>query len=140
MARLQATLDSERTARRNVEAELGRVRQQGMSDAEKAIDAARAEGRAEAERAAALVVAGAEFRVAAAGRIANPEAALAALDLAKLVDANGQPDKRAIAKLVDQLAAVPPPPAPGGHVPPGPREIPANGDTDWLRAIKRPTR
>jgi hypothetical protein len=109
-----------------------------MSEAEKAVAAARAEGRAEAQREASLRLAAAEFRAAAAGRIANVDAALGVLDLAKLVDANGEPDSKAIAKLVEQLAAVPPPPPAPGHVPAGPRQTaPDNGDNDWLRRVRR---
>ena len=102
---------------------------------------AREEGRAVAEREANLKLAAAEFRAAAAGKIANPDAALSALDLTKLLDAKtGDPDPKAIAKLVDQLAAVPPAPPPPGHVPTGPRGEPANGNTDWLRTIARTPR
>jgi hypothetical protein len=139
LARLQATLDAERRDRKTLEAELAKARQGQMSDAEKAIAAARAEGKADAEAAAALRLAAAEFRAAAKDRIANPEAALAVLDLSKLVDAKThEPDTKAIAALVDQLAAIPAPPPPPGHVPPGPRQpAPANGDTDWLRSVKR---
>jgi len=108
-----------------------------MSDADKAVAKAREEGKAEAERAANLKLAAAEFRAAAAGKIANPEAALAALDLARLLDKSGEPDAKAIAKLVGELAAVPPPPPPPGHVPTGPRSPAENGDRDWLRSVTR---
>jgi hypothetical protein len=96
-----------------------------------AIAAAREQGRAEAAREAALRLAAAEFRAAATGRLANPDAALGVLDLSKLVK-DGEPDKAAIGEVVDQLAAVPPPP---GHVPAGPRS-PGNdgGGGDWVRA------
>ena len=92
-----------------------------MTEQEKAIAKAREDGKAEAAQAAALVVAAAEFKVQAAGKIANPDAALAALDLARLLR-TGSPDKNAIGELVGQLAAVPPAP---GHVPAGPRAPPA---------------
>jgi hypothetical protein len=117
-----------------------------MSDAEKAIAAARAEGKAEAEAAAARALAGAEFRIMAAGKLVNADAALGALDLGKLLDKNGQPDKAKIAALVEQLAAAPAAPAgpaqpgPRGAIPPGPRTAapPGAGDGDWLRNIQRP--
>jgi hypothetical protein len=105
-----------------------------MTEAEKAIAAAKAEGRAEAAKEASLRLVAAEFRAQAAGKIANPDAALAVLDLSKLIGSDGEPDKKAVGELVDQLAAVPPPP---GHVPPGPRGEPANGSSDWLRQIGR---
>jgi hypothetical protein len=145
LARVQATLDQERTMRREAEAQLERAKAAGLSDHEKAVAAARAEGRAEAESAAARALAGAEFRIMAAGKIASPEAALGALDLGKLLDKNGQPDKAKIAALVEQLAAAPAPPAPPappgprGAIPPGPRApAPGAGDGDWLRNIQRP--
>jgi hypothetical protein len=110
-----------------------------MTDAEKAIAEAKAAGRAEAAQEANLKLAAAEFRAKAAGRIANPDAALAALDLAKLLGKNGEPDTAAIAALVEQLAVVPPPPPAPGYIPPGPREpSPPGGDeTDFIRQIRR---
>ena len=99
-----------------------------MTDAEKAIATAREEGRAEAAQEHARELAAAEFRAQAAGRITNPDAALAVLDLAKLLK-DGKPDKTAIGKLVDQLAVVPPPP---GKVPAGVRDPGGNGAIDWL--------
>jgi|SRR5580693_1590391 hypothetical protein len=133
-AELRAALDQERNARKELETELAKLRAQGMTETERAVAKAREEGKAEAAHAAALVVAAAEFRVQAAGKIADPEAALAVLDVAKLLDGKDQPDKVAIGKLVGQLAAVPPAP---GHVPPGPRDPGGNGDGDWLREQMR---
>jgi hypothetical protein len=128
-------LEAARQRVRDLEAELSRVREQGMTEQEEAVAKAREDGRAEAAQSAALILAAAEFKVQAAGRIANPDAALAALDLARLVK-DGQPDKDAIGELVGQLAAVPPA---AGHVPAGPREPAAAGGGDWLRAIGPPT-
>ena len=113
--------------------ELTKLRQQGLTDAEKAIAKAKEEGRAEAAAEHARQLAAAEFRAQAANRLADPEAALAVLDLEKLVK-DGQPDKKAIGKLVDQLAAVPPPP---GRVPPGPMPGAPNPEHDWLRDVQR---
>lgn len=127
-AELRAALKEEREARKKLEADMAKLQQQGMTDAEKAVAAARAEGRAEAAQEHARELAAAEFRAQAAGRIANPDAALAVLDLAKLLK-DGRPDKTAIGKLVDQLAVVPPP---AGKVPAGARGEPGNGATDWL--------
>lgn len=134
IARLTASLEEERRQRIEAKKELDRLRAEGMSDAEKAIAKAKEEGRAEAAREHSLSLAAAEFRVQAAGKLVNPDAALAVLDLAKLVK-DGEPDKKAIAKLVEQLAAVPPPP---GRVPPGPRDPGGNGAADWLGdAVRR---
>jgi len=137
LARLTAALDAERAKAARIEAELAQLRQQSMTDAERAVAQARAEGKAEAEAAAALKVVAAEFRARAAGRLANVEAALGVLDLAKLLK-DGEPDTKAIDALVAQLAAVPAPPPEPGRVPPGPRQpVPANGDNDWLRNVRR---
>jgi hypothetical protein len=138
---LQTALNAERARARDLERQLAEAKASGMSEADKALAKAKEQGRAEAERAANLKLAAAEFRAAAAGKIANPDAALTALDLTKLLDdKTGEPDPKAIAKLVDQLAAVPPAPPPPGHVPTGPRTEPANGDRDWLRTIARTPR
>jgi hypothetical protein len=129
-----AALAAERKRVGELEAELASLRQQGMTDAEKAIAAAREEGRAEAAAEHARALAAAEFRAQAAGRITNPDAALGALDLGKLLGTDGSPDKNAIGALVEQLAAVPPP---GGRVPPGPRDSGNGGGADWVRAAGR---
>jgi hypothetical protein len=100
-----------------------------MTEQEKAVAKAKEEGRAEAAAEAARGLAAAEFRAQAARRITNPEAALAVIDLAKLLK-DGKPDTKAIAALVEQLAAVPAPP---GKVPAGPRDPGSNGgNADWM--------
>jgi hypothetical protein len=136
MARLEAALADARKQREDVQKELDKLRGQSMTEQEKAVAAAREEGKAEAERAAALKLVAAEFRIAAAGKLANPDAALAALDLAKLLDPkSGEPDAKAIAALVDQLAVVPPPP---GQIPAGPRVPVPAADGDFIRQIRGP--
>jgi hypothetical protein len=139
---LEAALADERRRNKDLADRLAKLEQAAMSEAEKAVakarEEAKAEGRAEVQGETARMLAAAEFRIAAAGRLANPEAALAALDLGKLLDADGKPDKKAIAALVDQLAVVPPP---GGTIPAGPRgDQPPNGNDDWLRNVGRPQR
>ncbi len=137
LAKVTAALEEERKARKRLETDLAKAQQQGMTDTEKAIAEAKAAGRAEAEQEAGLKLVAAEFRARAAGRIANPDAALAALDLAKLMGKNGEPDTRAIEALIEQLAVVPPAPPPPGYIPPGPRlDVPPE-DNDWLRQIRR---
>jgi hypothetical protein len=140
VARLRATLDGERQARKDAEQKLAAAQAASMSDQEKAIAAARAEGKAEAEQAAAQRLAAAEFRIAAAGRIANPEAALGVIDLSKLVQKNGEPNRQAISALVEQLAVVPNGAQPGGNhvIPTGPRQSAPAADGDWLRQVARP--
>jgi hypothetical protein len=139
LAALRQALDAERAQRAEVQKALDKLRQDAMSDQEKALAAAKAEGRAEAAQEAALLVAAAEFRLAAKDRLVNPDAALAALDLGKLLDAHGKPDTKRIAALVDQLAAVP---APSGHIPAGPRQGSNNGSGggDWLRTVAQRAR
>jgi len=133
VARLEATVAQLRREAHDRDTELTKLRQQGLTDAEKAIAKAKEEGRAEAAAEHARALAAAEFRAQATSRLADPEAALAVLDLEKLVK-DGQPDKKAIGKLVDQLAAVPPPP---GRVPPGPMPGAPNPEHDWLRDVQR---
>ena len=101
---LRGALVKERRLRKAAEVELARLRQQHMSDDEKALQAARAEGRAGAFRAAGLRVAAAEFRALAAGTLANPAAALEVLDLSRFVNDEGEVDVAGLTAVVDKLA------------------------------------
>jgi hypothetical protein len=135
---MRATLDQERLARKDAEAKLAAAQQASMTEQERAVATARAEGKAEAEALAAQRLAAAEFRILAAGRLANPEGALAVIDMSKLVQKNGEPNRQAIAALVEQLA--PQQAAGNGHViPAGARTAPAPaaGQGDWLRNVSR---
>ena len=127
LTKLRAVLDDERKQRKAAEAKLDKLTREGMTEQEQAIANAKAEGKAEAAAEHARALAAAEFRAQAAGKITNPDAALAVLDLSKLVK-DGKPDTTAIAAVVAQLAAVPPPP---GHIPAGPRQPSPNGG-DWM--------
>jgi hypothetical protein len=131
LARLNAALEAERQQRREIEQQLAAARQQGMSEQEKAVDAAREEGRRQAAHDAGLRVAAAEFRAAAAGRLGDVDAALEVLDLSAFVDEDGQVNRRRLTALVEKLAAALPPGT--GRVPAGPM---GNGpaDGDFLRA------
>jgi hypothetical protein len=128
LAKLRAVLDDERKQRKAAETKLDKLTRDGMTEQEQAIAAAKAEGKAEAAAEHARALAAAEFRAQAAGKITNPDAALAVLDLGKLVK-DGKPDTAAIAAVVAQLAVVPPPP---GHIPAGPRQPSPNGGGDWM--------
>lgn len=131
--RLQAALDSERKQRAALEREMAKLRQQGMSEQEKAVAAARDEGRAEAIKAAGLKLAAAEFKAAAAGKLTDPAAAAEVLDLSRYVDAEGEVDSAGIAALVGKLVAqLQPGAGQPGRVLPGPRPVTADGD--FLRA------
>jgi flagellar biosynthesis/type III secretory pathway protein FliH len=131
-AELEAALAAERQKSKDLEQRLARIERANMTEQEKAVATAREEGKAEAAAEHAQELAAAEFRAQAAGRVANPDAALAVLDLAKLLK-DGKPDKKAIGALVEQLAAVPPPP---GRVPAGPRDG-GNANGDLFRDIMR---
>jgi len=135
-AALERSIGDERRQRLALQKQLDELHQQNMSDQEKAVATAKAEGRAEAEHEAALHLAAAEFRFAAAGRIADPGAALELLDVAKLLT-DGQPDPKAIAAAIERLAGpAPEPPRNGARVPAGPRQS-QGADGDILRAALR---
>lgn len=129
LAKLRAVLDDERKQRKAAEAKLDKLTRDGMTEQERLIAEARAAGKAEAADEHARALAAAEFRAAATGRLAEPDKALARLDLGKLVK-DGAPDKAAIAEAVADLAAVPAAP---GHVPPGPRSTTPPGSGDFFR-------
>lgn len=103
-------LDEERSARkaaekqaRDAQAELDKLRQASMSDTEKAVAKARAEGKAEAFQDATTRLVRAEVRAAAANKLADPSDAIGLLDLDSFVDANGEVDTKAITSAIDAL-------------------------------------
>jgi hypothetical protein len=104
---LRGALANERRRRKAAEIELAKLRQQHESDDEKALQAARDEGRAEAFKAVGLRVAAAEFRAVAAGKLADPDAALEVLDLSRFVGDEGEVDLAGLTTIVDKLAAPP---------------------------------
>lgn len=136
LARAEAALAAERKARQAAEARASKVEQQHMSDQERAVAQARGEGRTEALREAATQMAAAEFRAAAAGKLADPSGALEFADLGKFVSEDGSIDRRAITAAVDKLAASLGPVAQpaGAKVPPGPRQPDAQPD-DFIRSV-----
>lgn len=96
----------EQRAKENAAAakELEQFRQQSMTDTEKAVDAARNEGRAEGARTASERIARAEIRAAAAGRNVDVEALLEGVDPKRFLDDDGEPDTKAIAAWMDRVA------------------------------------
>jgi hypothetical protein len=100
--------------------ELERLRQESMTETEKAVAAAKAAGRSEAlaEVGGQLVVS--SLRAAAAGRINAKvlDAVLANLNVAAFMGDNGQPDHAAITAFVESIA---PPPAEQQEESPDPR-------------------
>jgi hypothetical protein len=92
-------------ANANAARELDQLRQSSMSDQEKAVEAARAEGRALAMREAASSLIDAEVRLHATGRSIDVDTLLDGLDRARFVDATtGQPDRAAIKAWVEKVA------------------------------------
>jgi hypothetical protein len=139
----EAALEAERRKNRELETRLATLEQASMTEQEKAVRKAHADGVAEATATAARRLAATEFRYAAAGRIADPAAALELLDVGKLLDEHGEPDSKRIAAAVDRLAGPPPDPAANGHqhqprtVPAGPRPpaAPPAGGGDFIRSV-----
>jgi hypothetical protein len=116
---LESALAEERKLKREAESKLSKLEKEHMSETEKAIAQAKDEGRQEAVIAAGRRLAAAEFKAQAAGKIADPAAALELFDLSKFVGSDGEPDSAAIARLVERLTPAMAPPAP--KVPAGPR-------------------
>lgn len=86
--------------------ELDEFRRQSMSEQERAIEAARAEGRAEAAAQLGGRLAEAEFRAVAAGRMSDDQLStlLEGVNLARFVGENGEIDRAAVARFVDGIA------------------------------------
>lgn len=84
--------------------ELEQLRQQSMTDQEKAVAVARNEGRAEALREAATALVDAEVRIAAAGRQIDVAALLEGLDRTRFVDDDGRPKSDAIKAWIEKVA------------------------------------
>ena len=102
----RAAHKAERTARLALEARLADLEKAQMTDSEKAIAAAREEGKKEALAAVNSRLMASEVRVAAAGKLANPELAAKLLDLSTFaVDESGNVDGKAITSAIDVLLA-----------------------------------
>lgn len=87
--------------------ELETLRAQSMTDQEKAVAAARTEARAEALREFGTSRVDDAIRVAAAGRNIDVDGLLEALDRARFIGENGEPDRAAIAAWIDRIAPKP---------------------------------
>ncbi len=109
-------LDEERNARktaekqaRDAQAELDKIRASSMSDQEKAVAPAKAEGRDEALKTANERLVRAEVKAAAAGKLADPGDALGLLgDLTTFIDKTGDVDTKAITSAIDELVKTKP--------------------------------
>jgi hypothetical protein len=142
----KAALEAERKARRaadkrlkDLEAELDQFRQSQMSETEKAIAQAKAQGRKEALVEATNRLARAELRAVAAGKLADPDDAAALIgDLSEFVTADGDVNTKAMTSAIDALVKAKPYLAPQVAKPaplPGGGATPSNGFSmdDFIR-------
>lgn len=86
--------------------ELEALRATSMTDQEKAVADAKAEARTETLREVGGKLADAAIRVAAAGRPVDVDALIEGIDATKFLDANGDPDTKAIGAWMDRVAPV----------------------------------
>jgi hypothetical protein len=154
VARLQGALAAERKARKKADDELEKVKREGMSDAERKMAEAKAEGRSEALKEAGLRLLRAEVRAIAATKLSDPGDAVQLLDLDDFEPAeDGSYDPKAIGAAIDKLveekpylargASSGPPKVPQGTrgTPGAPAGEPAMSDGDqFLRGLLRPNR
>ncbi len=112
---------------KDLEKRLAEIEAANQTESEKAITAARAEGRTEALSVANTRIVKAEIKSAASGVFANPELAVRLIDASAFdVDEDGNPDTKAIRAEVQRLvdaepylaAGAKPAPLPGGGATP----------------------
>ena len=83
-------------------------------------------------------LAAAEFRAQAAGKLADPAAAIEFLDMTKFIDEDGEPDTGAIADAVDKLVAATAPTSGKPRPPIVPNGVqPPTEESDWLRTVAK---
>lgn len=136
-------LDLERAARKQAErerkamqAELEKLRQQGMSDTEKAIAEAKRTARAEALVEVGKRLVDAEVKAAVGTRQVDVDALLDGLDRSRFLGDDGEPDVKAIKAWVDRIA----PPAAqqfGDPLVQGRRGDPPPASADMNQIIRR---
>jgi hypothetical protein len=135
---LKSALAEERRLHKETQGKLAKLEQKHMTEQEKAVAGARAEGRTEVLKTAGQRLAAAEFRAAAAGKLADPAAALDLVDLGRFVTDDGEVDTKKITEAVDKLVAALPAPTNGngsGRIPAGARGGAGAGREDeWLRS------
>lgn len=143
LAAIRKQLLKERADRRALESKLSEHERAAMSDQEKAVAAARDEGRAQALATAGKRLAAAEFRAAAAGKVPNIDAILEVIDPGKFISEDGEPNLEAINAMVAKLSETPKEKEPESQqklpanlgFPQGVRDRSTNGspDADWMR-------
>lgn len=96
----------EDTAKANATAakELETLKQSTMTETEKAVNQAKLEVRNDVMREVGGKLAEAQIRIAAAGRAVDVDALIDGIDASKFLDANGDPDTKAITAWVDKVA------------------------------------
>lgn len=129
---LRGAYRAERKQRLELQKQLAELQRKNMSESERALAEAREAGRSEAQAEAARRIAAAEFRSAANGKLADPDAALELLDLGRLVGDDGEPDQAAIRAAIERLAPAAPAEPRQPKVPGGPRDTPP--ETDFIRS------
>lgn len=115
---LKTALETERTQRKEFEKELKALRaaeeqraQAAMSETEKAIAQAKAEGSAEAKRSYGLKAAALELKAEAAMKGVDLSEVGDLLDVSKFLDEDGEPDAKAIKAAVARFTKLAPKPA-----------------------------
>lgn len=103
LAGLRTALEDERRKSREAQQALAALQRQGMTDQEKAVAEAKEAGKVEGLKSAGLLIAAAEFKAIAAGRLADPDEVLTLLDLSRFVKDDGTIDKRALTSVVEKL-------------------------------------
>lgn len=98
--------EAEKRAKTN-ETELQKLRDANMNEVDRALQAAKAEGRTEALREAGAGRVEDAVRAAAGGRNVDVDALLDGLDRSKFLGDEGNPDREAITAFMDRLAPAP---------------------------------
>lgn len=89
--------------------ELERLRQESMTEQERAVEAARQQARSEVLAELGQARVGDAFRIAAAGREIDVDTLLEGVDLSKFLDEDGNPDTVKVGDWVERVAPVPEP-------------------------------
>lgn len=100
---LRAAVAAERRKRQQLETDIDKLRKAQMSESEKAMAEAKAEGRKAALSEVSSRLLAAEVRAVAADRMADPADAVHLLDLDGLVDDEGTVDTKALIARIDAL-------------------------------------
>lgn len=95
--------EAEKRAKQN-ETDLQKLRDANMNEVDRALKAAKDEGRTEALREAGMGRVEDAVRAAAGGRAVDVDALLDGLDRTKFLDAEGNPDRAEIQAWVDRIA------------------------------------